>query len=178
MIPYEASTAEAIEAINQALQSTEGLLQEPTPRTLVKALEPNGVHLRATYWLPTRGIDGDKLQSDLRLKIKVALQKARHHLAVDLRPASASGRIPVETLEPTGQRQLATATAHSPRPSPPGDRGHAHQAEANLRKDTEAAETSRRSAAAPEASPIDHAIKQAEANAVAEGNNMLVDAKA
>jgi small conductance mechanosensitive channel len=184
MIPYEASTAEALEAINQALQSTEGLLQEPTPRALVQALEPNGVHLRATYWLPTKGIDGDKVQSDLRLKIKVALQKAGITPPSNYATVSVSGRIPVEMFEPrangvgrsngNGNGNKYSDPASVVRP---GTVVTPHQAEANLRKDSEAAETTADTSAAPEASPIDHAIKQAEANAVAEGNNMLVDAK-
>ncbi len=76
LVPYESSTATALEAINEALGSTDGLLAEPKPRALVQALEVNGVRLKATYWMPTKGIDGDKIQSDLRLKIKVGLQKA------------------------------------------------------------------------------------------------------
>jgi small-conductance mechanosensitive channel len=152
LIPYEASTAEAVEAVNDALQSTEGLLQEPTPRSLVCALETGGVRLRSTYWMPTKGIDADKLQSDLRLKVKVALQKVGITSPTKYAPV---GSIPDETSEP-----------------------HLNgQAEANLRKDTEAAETSTSEVARPEVSPIDHAIKQAEVNAVAEGNNMLVNAK-
>ena len=107
MIPYEASTAEALEAINEALQSTEGLLQEPTPRALVQSLETGGVHLRATYWLPTKGIDGDKLQSDLRLRIKVALQKLGITSPTELR-STVSVPEPrpsdVRVLRPQGQR--------------------------------------------------------------------------
>jgi small-conductance mechanosensitive channel len=180
MVPYEASTAEALEVINEALQSTEGLLQEPTPRALVQALETNGVHLRASYWFPSKGIDGDKLQSDLRLKIKVALQKAGITPPSSYATVSVSGRIPVEMLDAKamgngrGDGDSHAATSSVVRP---GAVVTPKQAEANLQKDTEAAETASAEVAAPEASPIDHAIKQAEANAVAEGNNMLVNAQ-
>ena len=178
MIPYEASTAEALEVMNEALQSTDGLLQEPTPRALVQSLETNGVHLRATYWLPTKGIDGDKLQSDLRLKIKVALQKSGITPPSSYATVSVSGRIPVELLDAKAMGN-GRGNGHDAPSSVvrPGAVVTASQAEANLRKDTEAADNAAAEVAAPEASPIDHAIKQAEANAVAEGNNMLVNAQ-
>ena len=172
-IPYEASAAEALDAINEALQSTDGLLQEPTPRALVQSLEADGVHLRATYWMPTRGIDGDKLQSDLRLKIKVALQK----VGSTPPPPVAAAPAPVDVQEP---HPTHGDHAHA-EPQPPAIHlatvAAAHQAEANLRKDAEAAEHASAEVSAPEASPIDHAIHQAEVNAIAEGNNMLVNAK-
>ena len=47
VIPYEASTETAIEAISGALRGLKGALAEPPPRTLVEALEPGGVRLRA-----------------------------------------------------------------------------------------------------------------------------------
>jgi small conductance mechanosensitive channel len=186
MIPYESSAAEALESINEALQSTEGLLREPTPRALVQSLEPNGVHLRATYWMPMKGIDGDKLQSDLRLKIKVALQKAGITPPSTYATVSVSGRIPVEMFQPQANGNgAANGNGHAS--------GHDHadpesvvrpgavvtptKAEDNLRKDAQAADSCAAQPAAPEASPIDHAIKQAEANAVAEGNNLLVAGK-
>ena len=180
MIPYEASTAEALEVINEALQSTDGLLQEPTPRALVQSLETNGVHLRATYWMPSKGLDGDKLQSDLRLKIKVALQKSGITPPSSYATVSVSGRVPVEMVDAKAMGNGQGGGKGHAAPSSvvrPGAVVTPNQAEANLRKDTEAAETASAEIAAPEASPIDHAIKQAEANAVAEGNNMLVNAQ-
>jgi small conductance mechanosensitive channel len=165
-IPYEASTAGALEAINEALQSTEGLLPTPTPRALVQDLEPGGVHLRATYWMPNRGIDGDKLQSDLRLRIKVALQQLGITSPTTYVPPTPP--TPTTTFDP----KLNGNGTHPAEPSTPAT----DQAEVNLRKDTEAVHAVE-SPAAPEVSPIDHAIKQAEANAAAEGNNMLVNAK-
>ena len=171
MIPYEASTAEALEAINEALQATEGLLKEPTPRALVNALEAGGVHLRATFWMPSRGIDGDKLQSDLRLRIKVALQKLGITTPTVYVPPTIPA--PVAASPHANGNGFGKVPGNGPRPAEVS----ATQAEANLRKDIEAAHAAADAPAAPEASPIDHAIKQAEANAAAEGNNMLVDAK-
>jgi len=52
-----------------------------------------------------------------------------------------------------------------------------HRAEANLRKDAEAAEAADSAPVEHQPSPIDHAIHKAEADAVAQGNNMLVSPK-
>jgi small conductance mechanosensitive channel len=176
-IPYEASTAEALEAINEALQSAEGLLATPTPRALVQDLEPGGVHLRATYWMPTRGIDGDKLQSDLRLRIKVALQKLGITSPTTYNPPTPPTPTPIFDPKANGKGVVQASNGNGTHPTEPATIA-IDQAEANLRKDTEAAHQAAEAPAAPEASPIDHAIKQAEANAAAEGNNMLVNAKA
>ena len=74
VIPYEASTATAIEAISSCLRMLKGILTDPPPRALVEALEPGGVRLRAYFWSPTRGVDWIQLMSDAKLKAKVALQ--------------------------------------------------------------------------------------------------------
>ena len=174
MVPYESSVAEALGAMNETLQCTDGLLREPTPRALVHDLEPGGVHLRATYWMPTRGIDADKLQSDLRLRIKVALQKVGIASPTSYAPVPDPVDMPVAKANVNGNghpQDDPESVAH------PGLVVTPNQAEANLRKDSQAAETASESPTAPEASPIDHAIRQAQANAVAEGNNMLVNAK-
>jgi small conductance mechanosensitive channel len=164
MVPYEASTVEALAAIGEALQSTDGLLQEPTPRALVEALEVGGVRLRATFWMPTKGIDGDKLQSDLRLKIKVALQKAG--LTPDLNRARAP--IAMAPAGPEGQ-------PGDDEVGQPGGGATPQQVRDNLRKDTRVAEAAE--AAEHETSPIDRAIRQAEVEAATRGNNLLANGK-
>ena len=162
VVPYELSTADAIAAINEALKATDGLLGEPSPRTLVLALETTGVRLKASYWMPSKGLDLDRLQSDLRLTIKVKLQRLA-----------------------TNQPQPTAGSAPSPSATPPNDpasQGPATVATptnaANLRKDTEAAAQAGTNHTDHEASPIDHAIRQAEAAAVNEGGNLLVNGKA
>ncbi len=173
VVPYESSSAEAIEAINEALRATDGLLQDPKPRALVQALEVGGVRLKATYWMPTRGIDGDKIQSDLRLKIKVGLQKAGINPPSHYATISVAGKIPVEMIEARDGDRRVEAGRFDPRPgSPPPE----HQAAANLRKDAAAADAAGAEACDAPASPIDHAIQKAEAEAVKDGNNMLVSA--
>ena len=76
IVPFEASTAAAIEALTRALRAVDEILSEPPARALVEAIEPNGVRLRAYYWTPSQGVDMFKLNSDARLKAKVALQEA------------------------------------------------------------------------------------------------------
>ncbi len=178
LIPYETSTADALEGIAEAMSSTEGLVQDPKPRALIQALEVNGVRIRASYWLPTKGIDGDKVQSDLRLKIKVALQKAGFTPPSAHASVAISGRVPVELFEPRRRDGAADAAG---RPDPdavarPGATASTAQIEDNLRKDSRAADA----AAQPDDyqdTPIDHAIKQAEVAAKTEGGNMLVNGK-
>ena len=180
VVAYETSTAAAMEAITGALSGTDGLLQKPTPRCLVTALENNGVRLRATYWMPTRGMDNDKLQSDLRLRIKVALQKAGIAPQTQSTSLTVSGRIPVELID-TRRPDSPANGRPSPAPSEsvarPGAAVTARQAEANLKKDAQAADAVASSASGSEPSPIDHAIQQAEAVGVGEGNNLLADGK-
>ena len=156
VIPYDSSTAAVLEAIADALRSADGLLQDPSPRALVQALEADGVRVRATYWMPSRGIDTDKLQSDLRLKIKVAIARAG-----GTPPAASTAPAPVAEAPAPGEASV-----------PPAQ----HVQEENLRKDARAAEDAGH--AEHQATPIDHAIKQAEAEAITEGGNMLVNGKA
>ncbi|WP_435017411.1 mechanosensitive ion channel family protein [Tundrisphaera sp. TA3] len=173
VVPYETSTAAAMEAITGALAGTEGLIQSPAPRCLLTALENNGVRLRATYWMPTKGMDNDKLQSDLRLRIKVALQKAGITPQTQSTTLSVSGRIPVELLQAKHDEPAKARSNGSEPVASPGSALTARQAEANLRKDSRAAEAV---AATPEEacpSPIDHAIRQAETVGVGEGGNLL-----
>ena len=76
VVPNEASTADAIDALNRALRETKGVLADPPPRALVEALEAGGVRLRADFWSPTQNIDWFQLMSDVKLRAKVALQQA------------------------------------------------------------------------------------------------------
>ncbi len=75
-VPYEASTAAAVDAMTAALRRADGVLHDPPPRALVEALEPGGVRLRAYYWVAVQGSDWAKVNSDAKLQVKVALQQA------------------------------------------------------------------------------------------------------
>lgn len=76
VIGYDASAVEAQRAIAASLAGHDGILDSPRPRSLVEALEPEGVRLRTSFWMPARGVDDLKILSDARLKAKVALQQA------------------------------------------------------------------------------------------------------
>lgn len=109
LIASDASVAEAQKAIGDALAGHDGLLQDPKPRALVQELEPGGVRLRGYFWLPGRGVDDLKLQSDARLRARVALREA----GVQLPQASMSVRLihaaPGTTSRPDRQSRLADA---------------------------------------------------------------------
>jgi small-conductance mechanosensitive channel len=75
VVPLESSVADALAAIDDALRSQPEVLKDPPPRALVEAIEPGGVRLRAYFWAPSRGVDSLRLLSDLKLKVKVALQR-------------------------------------------------------------------------------------------------------
>ncbi len=179
LVPYESSTATAMEAINQALATTECLLTEPKPRTLVQALEVNGVRLKATYWMPTKGVDNDKLQSDLRLKIKVGLQQAGISPPSNHATVGVSGPIAIAMSRPLAEpaphghsngRQAAIPASNAV----PTTKSAAAISEDNLRKDTEAAAKTVTESTEQQATPIDHAIHQAKVEAAHEGGNLLV----
>ena len=156
-IPYDSSTAAVLESIAETLRSADGLLQDPPPRALVQSLEADGVKVRATYWMPSRGIDVDKLQSDLRLRVKVAIAQAGGTPP----PVAAAAAAPLAEATPSGEAPAPIAQQVQ---------------EENLRKDARAAEAV--APAEPQATPIDHAIRQAQAEAITEGGNMLVNGKA
>ena len=152
VIPYEASTAAAIDAIIGALRGLKGILADPPPRTLVEALEPGGVRLRAYFWSPTQGVDWFQLMSDAKLKGKVALQ--------------ASGVIPA----PTTENKAATSAAR--RAGENGQHGPtvtAEQAHANIERDARKASARGNGHQAP----LEHALEQPETRVSEEGTNLL-----
>ncbi len=141
LIPYEVSTAKALEAIDGALRQHDGLLPDPAPRTLVEELTPAGVKLRAYFWFPTQGVDGFKILSDARLKAKVALQSA----GISPPPAgvtlSVAGPVPVDLVGDGASRE-GRLRGEDGTPVRPGPVISADQARANLRRDARAAEKS------------------------------------
>jgi small conductance mechanosensitive channel len=165
LIPNEVSTSAALEAMNRALGEQDGVLTEPAPRALVEALEPAGVRLRAYFWMPAHGVDGPKLMSDARLKVKVALQQ------VGIAPPQTNtvalmvaGRVPGDDAEP--------GDAVAVHPSSPVT---ARQARANLRRDSHAAASAPAVSGNGRKTPAMHALKQAETRVSEEGANLLKD---
>lgn len=165
LIPYEASTAVALEAMTGALREQEGLLPDPSPRVLVQGLEPQGVRLRTFYWMPAQGVDGDQLQSDLKLRAKVALQQAGIAPPAAGVTLSVAGRVPVAVCETRKEAEP---------PSAPATRVvTAEKAEANLRKDTRAAAEAASITDNGRPTPLEHAMSQAETHVSDEGMNLI-----
>lgn len=147
VVPYEASTAAATEAITRALRGVGGVVADPPARALVEALEPAGVRVRAYYWVPVQGVDWYKLHSDAKLAAKVALQRA----GVLGPPPPAGGD------------------------GDSGDPDPARSAAANLRRDARASEAA--CAAAPDGhGPAQRALHEAETRVSEEGTNLLAGA--
>jgi small-conductance mechanosensitive channel len=156
VIPYEASTAAAVEAMTRALRAVDGLVHDPPARALVEALEPAGVRVRAYYWVPVQGVDWFLLNSDAKLAVKVALQKA----GVLGSPAPAT---PAPSVAPAPNSTDAAALAA--------------RAEANLKRDAAAAASARAVPAAGHPTPVEHALEAAETHVSEEGTNLLVNGK-
>src|SRR4029077_1810943 len=155
-------TVAAIEAITRALSEQKGVLHDPPPRALVESLEPDGVRVRAYVWAPTQGVDWSQLLSDLKLKAKVALQKA----------GVISGEAIAKPADGRGQAGGTTAALHRPILT-------SEQARANLERDAQ-------SAAAKDPPdggngvkpPMVRALEQPESRVSEEGANLLRNNKA
>jgi small-conductance mechanosensitive channel len=157
VIPYDASTTAAIDAISGALHSLKGILGDPPPRTLVEALEPNGVRLRGYFWSPTQGVDWFQLMSDAKLRSKVALQES------GVIPLPATGNM---AAAHTGGP--ANENAHQPPGVSPA------QALANIERDARQASTAGAGGGGRTA-PLERALEQPETRVSEEGTNLLAE---
>jgi hypothetical protein len=161
VIPNEASTAAAIDAINRALRETPGILADPPPRTLVEALESGGVRLRADFWTPTHNIDWFQLMSDAKLRTKVALQQA----------GVIGGPAPAPTPSPAPAPAL---------PAKAEDRSNGHAAAAerreaavNLARDARAARDAPTAVVDNADTPTARVLQEPETRVSDEGTNLL-----
>ncbi len=166
LIPYDVSTVQAMDLIGSALRDHDAILNDPPPRALVNDLLPTGVNLRVYFWMPTHGIDGFKINSDARLKVKVALQEA------GIRPPSTplsvalAGRVPVDLSEsPPADSDPNRTPARTT-----GDVSEA-QARANLAQDSQGA----RAAAdqKPQDETMQHVLRMTSGDAASEGENLI-----
>ena len=164
VIPLEASTADAIAALNRALGETQGILHDPAPRALVEALEPGGVRIRAYFWSPSQGVDGFQLMSDAKLKAKVALQQA----GVLGSPAANV---------PASQANGPAGPADGPQ-TPPGATVTARQAAANLRRDARAADSAPSAVGNGRQTLTERVLQEPETRVSAEGTNLLTGTRA
>jgi hypothetical protein len=115
-------------------------------------------------------VDGDQLQSDAKLRVKVALQQAGIAPPPTSVMVSVVGHVPVDVAEVDGHarpdatlRPCAIVTAE--------------QAKANLRHDTKAAANGSTLPTNGRHSPLEHAVNQAESHVSDEGENLLEDHK-
>jgi small-conductance mechanosensitive channel len=154
LIPWEASTAQAMEAITRALRQHEGFESEPAPRTLVEAIEPAGVRLRAYFWFPTGRADRLKLLSDAQLAAKVALQD------LGVRPPLNSVQILRGDPAVLGPRN----------PDIPSD-----SEQANRSQDRIAADIASEQRPEDQEDEIEHALEIAGEAVGDEGKNLIVD---
>jgi small conductance mechanosensitive channel len=162
VIPNDASVADAIAAINRTLKDLNGILQDPPPRALVEALEPDAVRIRAYLWAPTRNADWLQLLSEAKLKTKVALQQAGViGTAATVAPAPAVGQ----------SRASHQTTAADPSPAP------ANRAAANLRRDSQATTARSRDDEEKRETPVDRVLEEPETRVSNEGANLLNGAR-
>jgi small-conductance mechanosensitive channel len=172
MVPYEVSTAQAIEAVMGALSELEGVLTDPAPRALVQALESGGIRLRTFFWMPTQGVDGDKLQSDAKLKVKVALQQAGIlPPPTNLVTLTVAGRVPVEIAQGDGSRRAEEAVRPCSLVTP-------EEAKANLRRDSHAAAQANGTNLDGRVTPLEHVREASETHVSEEGTNLLANGSA
>jgi small conductance mechanosensitive channel len=157
VVPIEASTALALDAINGALKQMKGVLADPPPRALIEALEPDGVRIRAYLWAPTRNVDWFLLLSEAKLKTKVALQQAG---LIGKAPQAAQA-----TSEP--RSHMGNGAAASSSLSTP-------QAAANLGRDQRAASSTHTAGIVSEKeTPVDRVLEAPETRVSQEGTNLL-----
>jgi small conductance mechanosensitive channel len=166
VVPNEASTADAIDALNRALRETRGILTDPPPRTLVESLEPAGVRLRADFWTPSQNVDWFQLMSDVKLKAKVALQQAGViALPVAAPPAKPEGKADDHRGGSNGTPAPAASAA-------------AHQAAANLARDARAARNTQATVVKDGKALVDRVLQEPETRVSDEGTNLIKDTRA
>jgi len=73
---YQVSISTAQRLMTSIMMKHPAILNQPTPRVLIDALMPDGIVLKAFYWITTKGVDRWLLASQLRLAFKVALIEA------------------------------------------------------------------------------------------------------
>jgi hypothetical protein len=178
VIPLEASTASAIDALTRALEETPGILSDPPPRALIEAIEPAGVRLRADFWTPTHNVDWFQLMSDAKLRAKVALQQA----GVIGAPAPAPPAPPPSGPAANGpSRADGKSTGGSnggPAAVSPSAATAEHQAAANLARDARAARNAPTAVVDSDETPVARALQEPETRVSDEGTNLLKGTRA
>ncbi len=175
VIPIESSTAAAMDAIDRALRNTKGILADPQPRTLVEAIEPGGIRLRADFWTPTHDIDWFQLISEAKLRAKVALQEAGV-IGVPLAPGPApTPALPAAETWTNGPASSPTTvpSATSPHTASAADR----QLQANLARDARASRNAPTAIVDSSETPMARVLQEPETCVSNEGENLLKDTR-
>jgi small-conductance mechanosensitive channel len=181
VVPLEASTAAAIDAITRALRETPGIVPDPQPRALVEAIEPGGVRLQADFWTPTRNIDWSQLLSDAKLRVKVALQQAGViGTPAPSAPPPSRTPAPSPTAKAEGRGDGRTAPGNgAPASTPPAAAAAPeHQAAANLARDAQAARNASTAVVENGETPVARALQEPETRVSDEGTNLLKGTRA
>jgi len=175
VIPSEASTAAAIDAINRALRETPGILSDPPPRALVEALEPGGVRLRADFWTPTHNVDWFQLMSDAKLRAKVALQQAG---VIGAPVPAAVPALPAKAEDTSNGQATKASNGASARASSTSGTAAEHEAAANLARDARAARDASTAVVDSADTPTARVLQEPETRVSDEGANLLKESRA
>ena len=131
LIPYETSTASALEAVTQASGSKRA--SSPIRRLGPWSMDWSRMACgSALLWIPSQRIDAFKLFSDAKLRAKVALQQAGITPPPTVATITVAGRVPIDVSEADGR--TANTLVH------PETVITNEQAEANLQRDSHAAD--------------------------------------
>jgi hypothetical protein len=159
-----------MDAINRALRETPGILPDPPARTLVEALEPGGVRLRADFWTPTHNVDWFQLMSDVKLRTKVGLQQAGIVGATPAAPVAA----------PAPQKAEDKSNGHAgtaPDVAAAADAKAAREAAVNMARDARAARNAASAVVESHETPTARVLQEPETRVSDEGANLLKNTK-
>ena len=66
----EVDLSQSLPALLTTLQSVQGLIEKPQPDLVVSHVKPEGTTLEARFWLPSQGIDGAVIRSNVALRLR------------------------------------------------------------------------------------------------------------
>lgn len=168
VVPYQSSTDSALDALTRSLLGQEELCDEPKPRALVEELTAQGVRIRSYFWIPSQGVDGLQLQGGAMLRAKVALQQAGIPFTAGLSVSvSVAGQVPVLVSRLESSVQVVHPAATAPIIT-------AVQAQANMRRDVQAAQAAARPSEIDESElPRQQILETPESTVSDEGASLL-----
>jgi small-conductance mechanosensitive channel len=119
---YNVPVTTAQRLMTSIMMKHPAILNQPTPRVLIDALMPDGIVLKAFYWISTKGVDRWLLASQLRLAFKVALNEANIPLdgsaGVSAVSVSFDEQIHQEIIKEKATSTLSTSPSAGLKPTP------------------------------------------------------------